>query len=115
MKYLCPLEKDGRTTFCKTAKANGKIKGCDTEAGDDNEEELGQEEKIILIHYEQRKVMQSQLHPTEVPDTDPRSELREVQKHTPCETEEVVVMLTLTRGTPGVPDSGPQPTSLLPG
>lgn len=91
------------------------MKGCDTEAGDDNEEELGQEEKIILIHYEQRKVMQSQLHPTEVPDTDPRSELREVQRHAPCETEEVVVMLTLTHGTPGVPDSCPQPASLLPG
>ncbi|TNM97098.1 hypothetical protein fugu_015254 [Takifugu bimaculatus] len=69
---------NGSTTSCKAAKKNGKIKGCDRESGEDNEEELGDEEKMILIHYEQRKVMQSQLHPIEVPDTDPPSELREV-------------------------------------
>lgn len=38
---------------------------------------------MIFVHYEQRKVMLSQLHPIEngVPDpkTDPPSELRQVQ------------------------------------
>lgn len=35
---------------------------------------------MIFVHYEQRKVMLSQLHPFEVPDakTDPPSELRQV-------------------------------------
>lgn len=112
---MCPFEKDGSTTFCKAGKKNGKIKGCDGESGEDNEEELGEEEKMILIHYEQRKVMQSQLHPIEVPDTDPPSELREVQTQVAHETKEIVAIPTLTRGTPGLPDGGPQPTALLPG
>lgn len=115
MKYLCSLEKDGSTTFCKTKQKNGKVKGGDSEAGDVNEEELGEEEKIILVHYEQRKVMLSQLHPTEVPDTDPPSELRPVQKQETDETEEGVTALTLTHNPPGVPDGGAQPASLLPG
>uniref|UniRef100_A0A3Q3XP98 Uncharacterized protein n=1 Tax=Mola mola TaxID=94237 RepID=A0A3Q3XP98_MOLML len=44
----------------------------------------GWEEKVIFIHYEQRKVMLSQLHPVEVPDTgtDPPSELRQVRDST---------------------------------
>lgn len=70
---------------------------------------------MILIHYEQRKVMQSQLHPLEVPDTDPPSELREVQTQVTREMKEVVAISALTRGTPGLPDGGPQPPSLLPG
>lgn len=115
MKRICPLEKDGSTTFCKAAKKNGKIKGCDRDSGEDNEEDLGEEEKMILIHYEQRKVMQSQLHPIEVPDTDPPSELREVQTQVTRNTKEVVAISTLTCATPGLPDGGPQPTSLLPG
>lgn len=53
--------------------------GCDAESGGDNEEEPGDEEKIILVHYEQMKVMLSQLHPTDVADTDPPSELRQVR------------------------------------
>lgn len=115
MKCICPVEKDGSTTSCKAAKKNGKIKGCDRESGEDNEEELGDEEKMILIHYEQRKVMQSQLHPIEVPDTDPPSELREVQTQVTRQMKELVAISTLTRGSPGLPDGGPQPTSLLPG
>lgn len=55
-------------------------KECDNKAGEENEEELAEEEKVILIHYEQRKVMLSQLHPIEVPDSDPPSDLRQVQK-----------------------------------
>lgn len=46
---------------------------------------------MILIHYEQRKVMQSQLHPIEVPDTDPPSELREVQTQVTRGMKEVCV------------------------
>ncbi|CAJ1075600.1 phosphatidylinositol N-acetylglucosaminyltransferase subunit Q isoform X2 [Xyrichtys novacula] len=46
------------------------------------EEEGEEEEKVIFVHYEQRKVMLSQLHPIEngVPDpkTEPPSELRQV-------------------------------------
>lgn len=42
------------------------------------------EEKVIFIHYDQRKVMLSQLHPIEngVPDpkADPASELRQVRQ-----------------------------------
>uniref|UniRef100_A0A669D055 Phosphatidylinositol glycan anchor biosynthesis, class Q n=1 Tax=Oreochromis niloticus TaxID=8128 RepID=A0A669D055_ORENI len=40
------------------------------------------EEKVIFVHYEQRKVMLSQLHPTESgdpdPNTEPSSELKQV-------------------------------------
>lgn len=48
----------------------------DEEGATDEEEE----EKVIFVHYEQRKVMLSQLHPVVVPetDTDPPSELRQV-------------------------------------
>lgn len=60
-------------------KKPGKIEECDNKAGDEKEEEQG-EEKVILIHYEQRKVMLSQLHPIEVPDEEPPSDLRQVQK-----------------------------------
>ncbi|XP_034448271.1 phosphatidylinositol N-acetylglucosaminyltransferase subunit Q [Hippoglossus hippoglossus] len=49
----------------------------------DGEEEEGEEEKkVIFVHYEQRKVMLSELHPIQngVPDpkTDPPSELRQM-------------------------------------
>lgn len=79
-KNLCPFEIGGSTTFCKTSKKTGKIKECANEAEDGNEEALAEEEKVILIHYEQRKVMLSQLHPIEVPDEDPPSDLRQVHK-----------------------------------
>lgn len=41
-------------------------------------------EKVIFVHYEQRKVMLSQLHPTESGDpdldTEPPSELKQVER-----------------------------------
>lgn len=88
-KNLCPFEKAGSTTFCKTSEKTGKIKECDKEAGDEKEEELAEEE-VILIHYEQRKVMLSQLHPIDVPDAEPPSDLRQVQKQVKKKTKEVV-------------------------
>ncbi len=74
---------DGRAVHRETKKQNEKVEEADGEAGGDEEEE-----KVIFIHYEQRKVMLSQLHPIEngVPDlkTDPPSELRQVKdrRHT---------------------------------
>lgn len=61
---------------CKNTKKNEKDEEGDGEAGREEQEE----EKVIFVHYEQRKVMLSQLHPIEVPDagTDPPSELRQV-------------------------------------
>lgn len=54
--------------------------GGDKEQKEEEEEEEG--DKVIFVHYEQRKVMLSQLHPIEngVPDpkTEPPSELRQV-------------------------------------
>lgn len=89
-KNLCPFEKDGSTTLCKTSKKTGKMKECAKEAGDGSEEELAEEEKVILIHYEQRKVMLSQLHPIEVPDADPPSDLRQVHRRVKKKMKEVV-------------------------
>lgn len=70
---------DGRAVRPQTKKKNEKGEEGDGEAGGVDEEQEG-EEKVIFVHYEQRKVMLSQLHPTEVPDagTDPPSELRQV-------------------------------------
>ncbi|XP_038563906.1 phosphatidylinositol N-acetylglucosaminyltransferase subunit Q [Micropterus salmoides] len=55
-----------------------KVEEADGEAAGDEEEE----QEVIFVHYEQRKVMLSQLHPIEngVPDpkTDPPSELRQM-------------------------------------
>lgn len=86
-KRLCPFEKDGSTTFCQTSKKPGNLRGCD-----ENKEELAEEEKVILIHYEQRKVMLSQLHPTEVPDAEPPSDLRQVQKRASNRVKEAVTV-----------------------
>lgn len=47
---------------------------------DKEEKDKEDEDKVIFVHYEQRKVMLSQLHPPEAPDseTEPPSELRQV-------------------------------------
>lgn len=58
--------------------------------------------------------MLSQIHPIEVPDADPPSDLRQVQKWEKNNMKEMLY-LTLIYGSPGVPDSGQQPTALLPG
>ncbi|XP_068192165.1 phosphatidylinositol N-acetylglucosaminyltransferase subunit Q [Antennarius striatus] len=60
----------------ETDKKNEKLELGDDEAGIDEEEE----EKVIFVHYEQRKVMLSQLHPVQDPEAkpDPSSELRQV-------------------------------------
>ncbi|XP_018540189.1 phosphatidylinositol N-acetylglucosaminyltransferase subunit Q isoform X1 [Lates calcarifer] len=67
---------DGREVQQKVKKKEDEK--TDGEAGAEGEEE----EKVIFVHYEQRKVMLSQLHPIEngVPDpkTDPPSELRQM-------------------------------------
>uniref|UniRef100_UPI0037E913FC phosphatidylinositol N-acetylglucosaminyltransferase subunit Q n=1 Tax=Semicossyphus pulcher TaxID=241346 RepID=UPI0037E913FC len=72
----------------KKEKEKEKAEEDDGDAGGDKqeEEEEGEEEdegeKVIFVHYEQRKVMLSQLHPIEngVPDpkTEPPSELRQM-------------------------------------
>uniref|UniRef100_A0A3Q2CF02 Phosphatidylinositol glycan anchor biosynthesis, class Q n=1 Tax=Cyprinodon variegatus TaxID=28743 RepID=A0A3Q2CF02_CYPVA len=41
-------------------------------------EEQEDEEKVIFVHYEQRKVMLSQLHPIQVQDSESHSELRQM-------------------------------------
>ncbi|XP_034151555.1 phosphatidylinositol N-acetylglucosaminyltransferase subunit Q [Esox lucius] len=63
--------KDGRGWKNEEAGGEGKTK----------EEKTGEEgDKVIFVHYEQRKVMLSQLHPTDppVPLTQSTSELRQV-------------------------------------
>ncbi|XP_054463251.1 phosphatidylinositol N-acetylglucosaminyltransferase subunit Q [Anoplopoma fimbria] len=62
-----------------------KVEGGDGESGGDEEQQQEEEEeegKVIFVHYEQKQVMFSQLHPVEngVPDpkTDPPSELRQM-------------------------------------
>ncbi|XP_074551840.1 phosphatidylinositol N-acetylglucosaminyltransferase subunit Q [Halichoeres trimaculatus] len=71
----------------KKKKVKEEIEDEDHCDGGDNKEQNQEEEeeegeKVIFVHYEQRKVMLSQLHPIEngVPDTktEPPSELRQV-------------------------------------
>ncbi|XP_034567291.1 phosphatidylinositol N-acetylglucosaminyltransferase subunit Q [Notolabrus celidotus] len=75
----------------KRKEKKEKTEDDDQRDGDDNEEQQEEEEeeeeegeKVIFVHYEQRKVMLSQLHPVEngVPDpkTEPPSELRQMFK-----------------------------------
>lgn len=47
---------------------------------EEKESDKEDEDKVIFVHYEQRKVMLSQLHPSEAPDsgTQSPSELRQV-------------------------------------
>ena len=70
----------------ETKKKSKNVEEEDGEAGGDKEEQEG-EEKIIFVHYEQRKVMLSQLHPIQNgfpdPKTDPPSELRQVRDRGP--------------------------------
>lgn len=51
----------------------------------EDEEEEDEEKKVIFVHYEQKKVMVSQLHPIEDQNhdngTQPPSELRQVGHH----------------------------------
>lgn len=76
---------------------------------------------MIFVHYEQRKVMLSQLHPCEAPDsgTQPPSELRQVgdgavtRRQLAVETQHDVLSVSATSA--GVPHGGPQPAPLLPG
>lgn len=72
---------DEGTTQQEAKKKKKMVEEGDGEAVGDGEEE-GEEEKVIFVHYEQKKVMLSQLHPIEngVPDpkADPPSELRQV-------------------------------------
>lgn len=52
---------------------------------------------MIFIHYEQRKVMLSQLHPVEVPDTgtDPPSELRQVRDSADAQEDKVLALILI--------------------
>lgn len=88
------------------------------------EKEEKESDKVIFVHYEQRKVMLSQLHPSEAPDpgTQSPSELRQVgdsavtRRQLAVETQrDVLPALSVSAKPPGVPHSGPQPATLLPG
>lgn len=59
------------------AKDEGEEKQQETEEKESDKED---EDKVIFVHYEQRKVMLAQLHPIEASDWDsqPPSELRQV-------------------------------------
>ncbi|XP_010734745.3 phosphatidylinositol N-acetylglucosaminyltransferase subunit Q [Larimichthys crocea] len=74
-------DQNGGTTQQEAKKKKKMVEEGDGEAVGDGEEE-GEEEKVIFVHYEQKKVMLSQLHPIEngVPDpkADPPSELRQM-------------------------------------
>ncbi|KAK2893407.1 phosphatidylinositol N-acetylglucosaminyltransferase subunit Q isoform X2 [Channa argus] len=63
----------------KEEKEDGKSNG---EAGREGKEKEEEEEKVIFIHYEQRNVMLSHLHPIEKrapnPETDVSSELKQM-------------------------------------
>ncbi|XP_068605493.1 phosphatidylinositol N-acetylglucosaminyltransferase subunit Q [Brachionichthys hirsutus] len=74
MGFTCQVldqDQNGRADRQQTEEKNKRLEV----AGEEDEEE-----KVIFIHYEQRKVMLSQLHPVEVPDAEagPSSELRQV-------------------------------------
>lgn len=78
MCFLSLLDGGAAQQDAKKTKKE-KVEEADGEAAGDEEEE----QEVIFVHYEQRKVMLSQLHPIEngVPDpkTDPPSELRQVR------------------------------------
>ncbi|KAM8723364.1 phosphatidylinositol N-acetylglucosaminyltransferase subunit Q [Acanthopagrus schlegelii] len=84
MGFTCQVlnrDQNGKLVQQETKKKSKNVEEEDGEAGGDKEEQEG-EEKVIFVHYEQRKVMLSQLHPIQngVPDpkTDPPSELRQM-------------------------------------
>lgn len=76
-------DQNGSIVQRETKKQNEKVEEGDGESRDDEvEQQEDEEEKVIFVHYEQRKVMLSQLHPIENgvpnPNTDPPSELRQM-------------------------------------
>ncbi|KAM4717594.1 phosphatidylinositol N-acetylglucosaminyltransferase subunit Q isoform 1-T2 [Anableps anableps] len=62
----------GRDRVC-SKNPGEKVEKKKSEAGGGDEEQEG-EEKVIFVHYEQRKVMLSQLHPIESRDSESKSE-----------------------------------------
>ncbi|XP_040919063.1 phosphatidylinositol N-acetylglucosaminyltransferase subunit Q [Toxotes jaculatrix] len=76
------IGKTGFTCDILNPDQNGRATRQKVQKKKDEGEQGEEEEEVIFVHYEQRKVMQSQLHPIEngVPDpkTDPPSELRQM-------------------------------------
>lgn len=67
---------------------------------------------MIFVHYEQRKVMLSQLHPTESGDpdldTEPPSELKQVERRKNCDVSVLVQSSQISSSTNmrPIPDVG---------
>ncbi|XP_028268893.1 phosphatidylinositol N-acetylglucosaminyltransferase subunit Q [Parambassis ranga] len=69
--FICEIMSQNGKKVQQEAKNKSVEEEKDTGLGDGEKED---EEKVIFVHYEQRKVMLSQLHPTETGDHDPKSE-----------------------------------------
>lgn len=123
---------DGKIAQRETNKE--KFDSGDAENGgqkkqEENEEkDKDAEDKVIFVHYEQRKVMLSQLHPCDAVDseTEPPSELRQVGNSAVTHYSSwlhwllkhnmnVLPALYLSAASPGVPHGGPQSAPLLHG
>ena len=72
-------EEVGEETKVEKKKKEEQAEGDGTEK--EEEEEVEEKDRVIFVHYDQRKVMVSQLHPLESPappDSEETSELRQV-------------------------------------
>lgn len=110
----------------KFSKGDTKDEGDEKPQEKEENDNDKDEDKVIFVHYEQRKVMVAQLHSFEDSDSasQPPSELRQVTQDAMTFRQlttvkkktlnEVPSALSISASTPGVPHSGPQPTPLLP-